>query len=204
VGRKSLAKERRAQIIEGLSRCISKHGLRRASIKKIAEEAGVLPSVLHHYFKDRDEIVDELVRKVVDDLADRCTAQLRAHRNPKRRFDKGVAFLFGPPLLSQDTTAFFNECWAEASRKPRIRQSFTRLYGRFREAVLELLTDTGKSCGLSSTDTRDLVSMIIAIHDGVEQQWTLDKGNVSLKRMARMTKQMLELYVKDKRMVHSR
>ena len=40
--------------------------------------------------------------------------------------------------------------------------------------------------------------MIIAIHDGVEQQWTFDRENVSLKRMARMTKRMLDLYVKDR------
>jgi len=198
VGRKSLAEERRAQIIEGLSRCISKYGLKRASVKKIAEEAGVLPSILHHYFKDRDEIIDELVRQVVDDLADRCAAQLRAHTSPKTRFDKGVDFLFGPPLLSEDTIAFFNEVWPEASRKPRVRESFTRLYRRFREVVLELLNETGKSRGLSPTDAKDLASMIIAIHDGVEQQWTFDRDNLSLKRMARMTKQMLELYVKDK------
>jgi AcrR family transcriptional regulator len=198
VGRKSLAGERRAQIIEGLSRCISKYGLKRASIKKIAEEAGVLPSILHHYFKDRDEIIDELVRKVVDDLADRCAAQLRAHANPETRFDKGVEFLFGPPLLSEDTIAFFNEVWPEANRKPRVRASFTRLYRRFREVVLELLTETGMSRGLSPTDARDLASIIIAIHDGVEQQWTFDRDNVSLKRMARMTKRMLDLYVKNK------
>jgi AcrR family transcriptional regulator len=198
VGRKSLANERRAQIIEGLSRCISKHGLKRASIKRIAEEAGVLPSILHHYFKDRDEIIDELVRQVVDDLADRCAAQLRVHRNSKTRFDKGVEFLFGPPLLSAENIAFFNECWAEANRKPRVRASFTRLYRRFREVVLELLTETGKSRGLSPADANDLASLIIAIHDGVEQQWTFDPGSVSLKRMARLTKQIVDLYVKHK------
>jgi hypothetical protein len=64
--------------------------------------------------------------------------------------------------------------------------------------VLELLVETGKTRGLSPTEARDLASMLIAIHDGVEQQWTFDRDNVSLKRMARMAKRMLDLYVKDK------
>jgi hypothetical protein len=46
--------------------------------------------------------------------------------------------------------------------------------------------------------------MIIAIHDGVEQQWTVDKEHVPMRRMARMTKHMIELYVKDKRKVRER
>ncbi len=40
--------------------------------------------------------------------------------------------------------------------------------------------------------------MIIAIHGGVEPQWTADKEHVSLKRLTQMTKRMVELYVKDK------
>ena len=42
MGRKSLAEERRAQIIEGLSRCISKYGLKRASVKKICNKCKVI------------------------------------------------------------------------------------------------------------------------------------------------------------------
>jgi hypothetical protein len=46
--------------------------------------------------------------------------------------------------------------------------------------------------------------MMVAIHDGVEQQWTRAGRNVLLKRTARMTKPVLELYVKDRRRVHAR
>ena len=61
MGRKSLADERRAIIIEAFYRCVVKQGFAQSSIRKVAGEAGVTPSTLHHYFKDRDEMIAETV-----------------------------------------------------------------------------------------------------------------------------------------------
>lgn len=197
MGRKSLAKERRAQIIDAFYRCIKTHGLHGASTRLIAEEAGVQPSILHHYFKDRDEMIEELVASVVESLSARYLAEIDRHKNPKTRFSKAIDFLFGPEMISDVDFAFFYDCWAEARRNEKVRHSFSKLYGRFRGAIMDLLIETNKSVRLSPAQVKELATMIVAIQDGVSIQWDMDRENVSLKKMSRMTKRLIELYLEE-------
>ena len=62
MGRKSRADENRLKIIQAFYRCVVNEGFAKSSIRKVAKEAGVLPSTLHHYFKDRDEMISETVK----------------------------------------------------------------------------------------------------------------------------------------------
>lgn len=195
MGRKSLAKERRAQIIDAFYDCIRKYGLHGASTRRIAEEAGVQPSILHHYFKDRDEMIEELVRTSVDRLTARYQAEIGKFKDPKARFNKGVDFLFGPDMITDVDFAFFYDCWAEARRNEKVSKSFAKLYRRFRVSIIGMLVETNKSAGLSPAKTKELATMIVAIQDGVSIQWDFDPKNVSLKKMSRMTKQLIELYI---------
>ncbi|GAB4338349.1 MAG: TetR/AcrR family transcriptional regulator [Candidatus Abyssubacteria bacterium] len=198
VGRKSLAKERREQIIRALNRCIAKYGLQNTSIKKIAQEAGVQPGILHHYFKDRDEIIEELVNKIVDELTAEYLAEIGNHVDPETRFAKAVEFMFGPQMINTEYAGFFYDCWAEAKRNERIRDSFRMLYSRFRKAIVDLLLESGKSAGLSRAEIEELATMVIAIQDGVSLQWEMAPRQVPLPQMTRLTKRLIELYVEDK------
>ncbi len=197
MGRKSLADERRSQIVKALYQCISKHGLQKSTVKRIAQEAGVQSGILHHYFKDRDEIIEEMVDTFVDDISVRYLAEISRCKNPQTRFNRAVDFLFSPYAMSDENTAFFYDCWAEGRRNEKVRRSFTKYYQRFRNGMIRLLTETGKSAGLTSARTKELATMIVAIQDGVSLQWDMDPSNINLKNMSRMTKRLIELYLKD-------
>ena len=199
MGRKSLAKERRAQILDAFYRCITRDGLQRASIREIAKEAGVQPSILHHYFKDRDEMVEELVKNAVEGISARYLAEIGRHKDPKIRFVKAIEFLFGPDMLNNDGFGFFYDCWAEARRNKKVRKSFSELYCRFRQGIIDLLVETNKAMGLSTTQLKELATMIVSIQDGVSIQWDMDRKNVSLKKMTRLTRELIELYLEKKR-----
>jgi AcrR family transcriptional regulator len=198
LGRKSLAKERREQIIRALNRCIAKYGLQNTSIKKIALEAGVQPGILHHYFKDRDEIIEEMVKTIVDEVLAKYLQEIRRYRDPDKRFEKAISFLFGPEMINDEYASFFYDCWAEAKRNPRIRESFNMLYDRFRKAIIDLLVESGKSSGFSPKETRELAAMIMAIQDGVSLQWDMDSERFPLTQLSRLTREMVELYVQKR------
>lgn len=204
VGRKSLAKERRAQIIDAFYRCIKTYGLHGASTRLIAQEAGVQPSILHHYFKNRDEMIEELVTSIVESLSERYAAEIARYKNPKTRFNKGVDFLFGPEMINDADFGFFYACWAEAQRNEKVRHSFSKLYDRFRSAIIDLLVETNKSTGLSSTQLKDIATTIVAMQDGVSIQWDMDRKSINLKKMARMAKLLMELYIEKNERRQSR
>jgi len=195
MGRKSLAKQRRAQIIEAFYRCIVRSGLQKASTREIAKEASLQPSILHHYFKDRDEMIEELVKNIVEDISARYIAEIHRYTNPRTRFNKAMDFLYGPALINEEHGSFFYDCWAEAKRNEKVRESFARLYRRFREAIVDLLVETGQASGLSSAEIKEIASVVVAVQDGLSLQWDMDPKSVSLKRMAGLTKRLVKLYV---------
>jgi len=197
VGRKSLAEERRKQIIYALNRCISKYGLEKTSIKKIAQEAGVQPGILHHYFKDRDEIIEEMVKTIVNEVTAKYVEEIRRHEDPAERFDRAIEFLFGPEMMNGEHASFFYECWAEAKRNPRVRESFKALYDRFRETIVELLVNNEQFSGLSPENVDQLTTLIISIQDGISLQWDMWPDRVSLAKISGITKRVIELFIRD-------
>ncbi|RJP17539.1 MAG: TetR family transcriptional regulator [Candidatus Abyssobacteria bacterium SURF_5] len=197
MGRKSLAKERREQIVRALNRCVAEYGLQKTTIKNIARKAGVQPGILHHYFKDRDEIIEEMVEMIVNEVSAKYLEELQRHDDPEKRFEEGIDFLFNPVMINDEYASFFYDCWAEAKRNPRIRESFKMLYTRFRKAIIDLLAQNKGAAGLSSAKIQELADMIMAIQDGISLQWEMLPNGVSLKKAASMTKQMIRLYIRE-------
>lgn len=76
MGRKSLAPQRREQIIAAFTRCVLKYGLDGSSLERIAEEAGLKRSIIHHYIGNREEVVKALVDTITDVFVEEITANL--------------------------------------------------------------------------------------------------------------------------------
>lgn len=64
MGRKSIAEERRQEILDAFERCIAQYGLEGSSLEQIADEAGVKRSIIRHYVGNRDALVEALVERV--------------------------------------------------------------------------------------------------------------------------------------------
>lgn len=65
MGRKSLASERKAEILDAFERCVVRYGLEGASLEQIAEEAKMKRSILRHYIGNRDELIEALIERIV-------------------------------------------------------------------------------------------------------------------------------------------
>src|SRR4051812_17175702 len=58
---------RREEVLETAATLFASSGL-RASLKDIADAAGILPGSLYHHFDSKEAIIVELVRRYQDDL----------------------------------------------------------------------------------------------------------------------------------------
>lgn len=65
MGRRSLAEERRGEILAAFERCIAREGI-DVPLERIADEAGVQRSLIRHYLGNRDELVDQLMARIAD------------------------------------------------------------------------------------------------------------------------------------------
>jgi AcrR family transcriptional regulator len=72
------AEARRADIVEAVFRIIAVDGLERASLREVADEAGLAVGSVRHYFASREELLSHSFAAVVDRITGRLTAALPA------------------------------------------------------------------------------------------------------------------------------
>lgn len=186
--RKSIAEKRRTEILEAFYRCVRKYGLHRASNRKLAEEADIQLSSLHHYFKNRDEMIEELVKRVIEEDVVRG----RAYVKQKKRLDSIIKYIFDPTVLVGRHKGVFYDFWSEAFRNEKIRETLAREIRFRREEAMKYLREAGIARGMSLAETKQVANIVLALHEGAEYLWTMDPENVSLKRITELTKGFIQ------------
>jgi AcrR family transcriptional regulator len=197
-GRKSIAAERRAQILDAFHICAVRNGLERASLREVAEEAGVPVSNLHHFFKNRDEMVSELVKRIVGSILADLRAEVRHSEDPQRRLEHICSFLFSSRTQKLDDGSLYYDLWSLAHRSQTIRRTFQNLIRDQREAFFELLVGAGDLFNLPKAEKKEIANIIIALVEGAFYVLDMDGSNVSSKRMAHLTRRFLELYAAER------
>ena len=60
--------ERRDQLVEAALTVAASEGITAATVRRVAEQAGVALGVVHYCFDDKDELFIALAARIVDDL----------------------------------------------------------------------------------------------------------------------------------------
>jgi len=183
-----MADENRLKIVKTFYRCVVNEGFAKTSIRKVAKEAGVLPSALHHYFKDRDEMISETVKYFTKLLSGGFVSRENKKKNNNERLSEGLDYIFSSAMINDEHTGFFLECMAEARHNPKVRESIAKLFCYFRGVIIAQLNDHKGFKNLDDDQKKVLASMIIAMHEGIELQWFADPDAVSLKDSLEFTK----------------
>lgn len=117
MGRPSNRSERRTQILRAFATVLADHGYAGATIAAVATEAGVAPGLMHHHFKNKQEMLDALLR----DLISGFRARVHAY---EEREDPLVAYADGALKLDERADVTASRCWvglfAEAIRSPSL------------------------------------------------------------------------------------
>jgi len=204
MGRKSIADERRTQIVQAFYHCVIKEGAAGASIRKIATEAGVSPSTLHHYFKDRDEIIEEAVVLFTDEIFKRFAEKITPDFDAEVRLSKGLEFIFSNGMINPDHTGFFLECCVAARHNTRIKETIAELFTRFRTAIMDHLNGMAPFACLEERQKKMFAAMIVALHEGIELQWYADPEAICLEGALNATRALILFFVENPTCIEER
>lgn len=122
MGRPSLSAERRRQIIAATIQCVAVHGVRGATLERIAQMAGMTRGHVRHFVGNRDELLTDAARvfyygdAALDekDLAVLATSPT-AISDPLWSVDDTLDYLFGASSARTAETAAAM-AWVDASR----------------------------------------------------------------------------------------
>jgi AcrR family transcriptional regulator len=196
-GRKSIAEEKRAQILEAFYNCAIRDGLEKASLRVVAEEVGTPVSVLSHYFKNRDTMISELVKKRTGEILQTLQAEIQQVKDPEKRFENIIDFFFSPKTQRLEGKSLFYDSCSTAHRSDQVRQTFKDQIREQRKKFMEILAETTKFSHLSETVKIDITNLVIALVEGTFYLLDMDGENVSLEGMSELLKRFMYLFAAE-------
>ncbi|HYY89227.1 MAG TPA: TetR/AcrR family transcriptional regulator [Chloroflexota bacterium] len=121
-----MSRGRRGQILHAALHVMAEHGFRGASIKRIAERAGLRsPALIYWYFKDKDALFEALLDEMAPFLGEVAAAEPHLDRPPERVLGQ-VASAFLRALGQPDVARLARVLLSESARHPAAAAFFAR------------------------------------------------------------------------------
>ena len=111
---------RRRQLIEATIASIHDVGFSDSSVSRIAAKAGVSAGIVHHYFEDKDELLEATLRQLGANLSASVIRRLRAARSPVHRLMAVVDGNLGPELFTPEAVSSWLAFWSQVPTSPRL------------------------------------------------------------------------------------
>ena len=107
--RKSVAPERREQIVEALFKCLAEKGHESVTVKDIAKKAGLHYGVIHYYFESKDDIVSAMSVSIVAKYGRLMIGHTRSAESPAEKMDAAIDFLVDEFIFNRRLNRVFKD-----------------------------------------------------------------------------------------------
>ena len=145
------ADQRRDALIASTLSLIASGGPEAATVRTIAEAAGVTQGLIRHYFASKEELVGAAYERHMETLTDATSLVLEEdHGSATRRLTAFVVAALTPPVVDAQAVALWAGFIHLVQRDPAMRAIHARTYLEFRDQLEALIGDAlaeaGKPC----------------------------------------------------------
>ena len=117
-----LSKLRRQQLIEATMDCVDEHGINGTTISKISKYAGVSNGIVHHYFHNKDDLLEATMRLMLEHLKQGI---LKRKLTANNHYECIVAIIegnFSAKQIEHKSTKIWCSFWADALHQPALKR----------------------------------------------------------------------------------
>jgi AcrR family transcriptional regulator len=185
------AAARRRQVLDAAGQCFRNHGFHGCSMAQIAAQSGMSVGHIYRYFGGKDEIIEAIVQRKLDEVTSRFLELEQAPGNLYQALidevEHGVATAADP-----EHAALMVEIRAEAGRNPETAMTVQAADLTLRERLARVFVRAGAP-EWSDVDVEARVEMLALIFEGISLRMIAnpDLDRTALIAMIRRTIQAL-------------
>ena len=170
MARKSNTEQRRAEIVAGLLAAIGEHGYDRATIQAIAAKAGLAPGLIHYHFRNKEEILLELVKSLAAVARRRYDELAASAATPDARLKACIdARLALGDGADPHAVAAWVVIGAEAVRQPQVRAVYQDAVAAELALLEGLVRDVLAAHGKPAASASRLAAALVTFMEGAFQ-----------------------------------
>ena len=176
---------RRRQLIEAAIQSIGEVGFERTTVMRIGRIAGVAPSIIHHYFSGKNDLLEATMRELLEQFRAQVVRALADAHTPFDRVEALIGANFADEQFKSTTVAAWLAFWAQAPHNPGLQRlqriNARRLRSNLRHALRALLPTEAVA---------QIAEGLAAMIDGLYLNCALD-GHVDGSHARRVVRQFL-------------
>jgi AcrR family transcriptional regulator len=174
VRRRARPGERRQEILTAALEVFAERGYRGSSLAAVAERVGLTQQGVLHYFPSKDVLLTEVLR-----LRDEMDVRVMSATSNGRLADieRLVAYNATRAGLVQSFTVLSAESVTEDHPA---REFFTERYQQVRSDLARLIRAELGDPVPSGVTADDAAALLVAVMDGLQQQWLLEPGAIDM------------------------
>ena len=164
MGRKSIKDIRQQEIVRALYKTAKAEGLHNASIKKVADEMNVNPSLILHYFKTKEDLIFALIDYILNRYLNICT--IKSNRSAIDQLMEVLNNIFSRKWNTLVSDDVYYNCFTLIFRDPLIQKKYRQLHDSLRESLTEHLEACIDEGSLQLDDPKITANLIYTILEG--------------------------------------
>lgn len=164
MGRKSLKNERQKEIIRAFYKVTKKEGIENASIAKVADILDMNPSLIIHYFKTKEDLLNSLADFILERYL--SIYKIDGEIDSKEKLIQLIDNLFSRKWNRLFDDGVFYSCYALTYRNAEFKDRFRNLHVSLRKSLCNILTEANSNLMLEITDVEQTVELVFSILEG--------------------------------------
>ena len=164
--RREAKDKRRDALIAATLALVSEGGAGMATVRAIAERAGVTPGLIRHYFQSKENLIAQSYRQLMTGMTEGSAAVLAyAPKDPHARLAAFVAASLRAPVVDSEAVVRWASFIQETRRNPAMLDIHRQTYLDFRDKLQSLIAALPGD--RNADDLRQLAIACNAVIDGL-------------------------------------
>lgn len=130
---------RRRQLIDATIAAIEANGFSETTVSRISARAGVSTGVVHHYFANKNDLLEATLRDLANTLRREVVERLVAACSPRERVLAIIDGNLAPSLFHRAGVTAWLAFWGEAPNNPRFARIQNIIIRRLRGNLMQAL-----------------------------------------------------------------
>ncbi|MDX1742065.1 MAG: TetR family transcriptional regulator C-terminal domain-containing protein [Ruegeria sp.] len=169
--RRESAKSRQEALILAALELVAEHGVRGATVRRIAERANVTQGLIRHYFSSKEELIVAAYEHHMNAMTDQTLAPaFNAAACARARLTAFVKASLTPPVVDPRAIALWASFLNKVQQDAQMKATHERTYAYFRDQLEELIAASLKEVHRSASPVQ-LRRLAIACNAVIDGLW---------------------------------
>ncbi|MCP4138095.1 MAG: TetR/AcrR family transcriptional regulator [bacterium] len=172
--RKEIVDQRREQLIDAAYVVVSKQGFSNFTVRDIAKEANLSTGLVHYYFKDKEDLLLNLLKEINNNLKKNTVAALAETEDSEEKLRIYLDLAFGQVVEEKEFYYVLIDFWSQANRNVRMKKTNIKLLNSYHSMCAGILEEGVTKGSFPEMDISYTASVILSLVQGVIVRYVID------------------------------